>query len=508
MRRLMAACGAAALSLAVVVPVALAAVPNNQNSGQQLQFYTPQKYGMNGNAQPQADTPPDGSSVFAGNGATCQYGSNQCEITVQAHLFSSADSGQPGGGVKAWKIVIQPAGGGAPSTCAETISPANGTYQDDAYLLCPWDTTRAVDRTLPDGQTTPTGTVGDQNFQRNWVLADHGPAVNGPYTIQVTVWSAGQHCVLGLCSVNPSKDNGTDYELYQDPAAQHWRQVYVVNGVAAPTGVNATFDQPSNRINVTWAPNPEPDVSYLVQEKVGGGNWAPIATVPGSATNYVRTVGQPGQYQYQVAAMRPAPTAGNPSATKTSNYVAAQAVTVNAVSPPTTAAPGSSADPGGAPAGPDGPSGFIDHSGDNGVVASGAGSTSTTAVGSHVPGSAKGTPAGAHSSGSKSASGGSAAGDGEADGEGPDTGFSSTLPYTQDGSADGLGSGNEESPESMSKLVNVPRPQDARALLIPLAGALAMFVLAAQGMYLLRRRAPVGAGGVAIEDDFDDWMGY
>jgi hypothetical protein len=35
-----------------------------------------------------------------------------------------------------------------------------------------------------------------------------------------------------------------------------------------------------------------------------------------------------------------------------------------------------------------------------------------------------------------------------------------------------------------------------------------MFVLAAQGMYLLRRRAPITAGGLAVDDDFDDWMGY
>ena len=509
MRRLLAAAGVAALSLAVVVPVALANVPNGQTSGQQMAFYTPTKTGNNGQSIPQPDTPPDGASVSASSGQPCQYhaGSQtaQCEITVHVHLFSSADSNQPGGGVQSWSIQIVPAAGGPASTCTETISPQNGSYQDDAYLLCPWDTTRAYDRTLPpDNPTTPTGQVGSPTFERNWQLADKGPAVNGAYQIQVTATSAGQHCVVIFgCKADLTKS--VQYQLYEDPGNQRWRQVYVTNGVSAPSGVNATLDQPSNQINVTWAPNPEPDVTYLVQEKVGGGNWAAVGTVPASATNYVRTVSQPGKYQYQVAAMRPEPTASNTSATETSNYVAAQAVTVSAVSTTTTAAAGSGAP--GAPAGPNGPGGTIDHSDDNGVAAPG-GSTSTTAVGSHVAGSAKGGAAAAHATGSTS--GGGAAADSEAAGEGPDTGFASTLPYQdpQNGSVDGLGSGNSESPESMSNLVNVPRPQGARALLIPLAGALAMFVLAAQGMYLIRRRTPVTAGGAMVEDDFDDWMGY
>ena len=98
-------------------------------------------------------------------------------------------------------------------------------------------------------------------------------------------------------------------------------------------------------------------MTYLVQEKVGDGKWGNPVTVPGSATNYIRAVDQPGKYQYQVAARRPAPTSdsgGGASATKTSGYVAAAAVTVDQVSPPTTA--------GGA-----GADGQIDHSGDNGV---------------------------------------------------------------------------------------------------------------------------------------------
>ena len=61
-----------------------------------------------------------------------------------------------------------------------------------------------------------------------------------------------------------------------------------------------------------------------------------------------------------------------------------------------------------------------------------------------------------------------------------------------------------EQPDSMSKLVNVPRPQDARALLIPMAGALVVFMLAMQLMVWVRRRPAMTTTG----DDFDDWMGY
>src|SRR5207237_3168983 len=155
-----------------------------------------------------------------------------------------------------------------------------------------------------------------------------GPSVNGKYSIQVSARSAGQNCLLG-CSQDPSKEG--DYQLYEDPNANppRWRQVWVTNGVADPTGVNSAFDAGTNRINVTWARNPEPDVSYLVQEKVGDGKWSAGVAVPGTATNYVKTVDQPGKYQYQVAAVRPAPTADSgkgASATKMSGYVAASAV--------------------------------------------------------------------------------------------------------------------------------------------------------------------------------------
>ena len=166
--------------------------------------------------------------------------------------------------------------------------------------------------------------------------------------------------------------------------------------------------------------------------------------MPGSATNYVRTIDQPGKYQYQVAAVRPAPTADTGKgamATKTSGYVATAAVDIAQVTPPTTA-------------GVNGPDGSAD-GGDPGVFIPGD-TSSSTAPGSHVAAPAKGTAAAGRSngprpSGSSGRSTGSAAGSGgaapgEEEGEGADTGFSSTLPYqAQDGST---GDGSATAPRN------------------------------------------------------------
>jgi hypothetical protein len=50
----------------------------------------------------------------------------------------------------------------------------------------------------------------------------------------------------------------------------------------------------------------------------------------------------------------------------------------------------------------------------------------------------------------------------------------------------------------------VPRPRDTRALLIPLASGLALFVFAMQCTVVLRRRPAMSTA----EDDFGDWLGY
>jgi len=485
MRRLLAAAGAAALSLAVVVPAAHAvgSVPDGGNH--KLQWYVP--YDMQGRAHPELATAPDNAVVY----------STDEVVTARADFID---------GVKSWDVIIQPVAGGAPSTCHEDISPQNNEYPSTVYINCPWDTTRIVDRKLD--KPTSFGDAGDKNLQRPWHLYDHGASPNGKYTIEVTVVNAGQQG--GLLTPNIPPDQR--FTLFEDPTANppRLRQVWVNNDVASPTGVNATFDPGAARINVTWAPNPEPDASYLLQEKIGDGKWGAPVSVPGNTTNYVRAIDQPGKYQYQVAAVRPAPTADSgsgASATKTSNYVAAQAVNVAQVTPPTTAA------------GPNGADGSIDHSGDNGVTMptdaapnSGPGApASASANGKPQAGGSRPSSGGGGSrsgplAGRSGSTGSTAGAGGEAEGEGPDSGFSASLPYqTADGSTDGLGSG-DESPETMGPgFVKVPKPQDARAVLVPLAGALAVFMLAMQLMVWVRRRP---AMVTATSDDFDDWMTY
>ena len=486
MRRFLAAAGAAALGLAVVAPVAArAAMPDN---GHQLSFYQPVTYDrMTGNKTNLPATANDGDAVY----------STDEVVTVAADFRNSGD------GIKSWDVVLRPVNGGTPSTCHENEALRNGVYPGIVYINCPWDTTRAVDRTHDATNTDP---VDSQNYDRNWHLNDHGPSVNGKYSIEVTVTNSGVAGGLITQSI-PGDQQFTLYEPNTNPP--RWRQVWVNNDVAAPTGINAAYDPGSARINVTWAPNPEPDVTYLVQEKVGDGKWGNPITVPGTATNYTRAVDQPGKYQYQVAAQRPGPTAdsgGGATAVKKSAYVASSVVSVDQVTPPTTAA------------GPNGADGSIDHSGDNGVFLP-TDASPTTAGNAPAGASAKGGGSGGaprpgatggvtRPSGPAARANGSAAsgGGGEAEGEGPDEGFSSTLPFTQqDGSADGLGDGSED-PETMGpNFVKVPKPQDARSVLIPMAGALVVFMLAMQLMVWARRRpATLAASG----DDFDDWMSY
>jgi hypothetical protein len=475
-RRLLAAAGAAVISLAIIIPVAQAVVPDGRN--QVLEFWTPVKYDQQGRPHPQPDTAEDGASVW----------SNDEVVTAKAHI---GPNGTGPVGVKSWEVRIQPVSGGAPTTCREEIAPSNNAYPVDVYISCPWDTTRVLEQTLE--VPSPKGEVEKQGYARNWRIRDLGPSLNGKYMIQVRVHSAGQTCGLVTCAPDPGKE--ADYELFQDANAQRWRETYAVNGIADPAQVANSFNPQTNRITVTWAPNPEPDVSYVVEEKVDGGAYQKIADVPGNATTYDRVIERPGKYQYNVAAVRPAGTAEDPSATKRSGFVATQAVDIAQVTPPTSA-------------GPNGPDGSVD-GGDPGVFMP-SDPTTTTATGRGAPAksSSSGRPGGftAPRPGTSSRPTGSTARPGEeAEGEGPDDGYSATLDYgQQDGEIDELGEEEEEVASVIPGGVTVPRPRDTRALLIPMALGLLVFVFAMQMIVLLRRRPAMST----MEDDFGDWMGY
>jgi len=476
MRRLLAVAGLAALGLSLTLP---AFAHDEQYVHEMAWTSSPDSSG-----QPVPTTANDGAQVY----------SNDEVVAAKAYMVD---------GVKSWDVVVRPVNGGQPSTCHEDLAQQNSRYPQTVYINCPWDTTRATNHTLPGA--TSGNDAGNARYNRVWQAQDLGPSVNGKYTIEITAYNADNPCSL-LCSHYPVEAHPL-YQSNSDPP--RWREVWVVNGVAAPAGVANSYDPASNRINVTWAPNPEPDVTYLVQEKVGDGKWNAVATVPGNTTRYDKVVEQPGTYQYRVAAMRPAPTRDNANATKKSDYVAASAVEIAQVAPPTTAGTN------GADAVPDG--------GDPGVFLPGDTPATTGPGGTRGSGPARPGPSAARVSGPAAAgyrppsatgrSTGTTAGEpGEAEGEGSDTGFSTVLPYGEpkEGFApDDDGLNDEGGPQTLAGGV-VPKPRDSRQLLIYMAISLTLFVLAMQLTVLVRRSRPALAGPATAEtyhDDFEDWLG-
>lgn len=464
MRRLLLATGLAALGLTLVAPVA---------SAHSERYVHDLAWG----ASPNPTTANDDSQVYSND-----------EVVAAAVHFAD--------GVRSWDVVLRPVNGGQPSTCHEDLAQEDGKYPADVYINCPWDTTRATAHTLPGA--TRGADARDPKFNRTWQSQDLGPSVNGKYTIEITVYNSGLDCgLITGCKQGPVEA----HPLYQSGSnPPRWREVWVVNGVATPSGVTSSFDPGSSRINVTWAPNPEPDVSYVVQEKIGDGKWSAGVGVPGNATRYERVIEQPGTYQYRVGAVRPAPTGNGSDATKRSDFVAAQAVEVAQITPPTTAGPNT------ADGAPDG--------GDPGVFIPGDTSTTTgpgATRGTARPGpssSRSGPTAGFRPSGPASRPTGTTAERGEAEGEEPDNGFSTVLPYNQrQDFAEAEESDEEAAPQTLAGGV-VPKPRDTRQLLIFMAISLALFVFAMQLTVLVRKSKPVPVGAdQAYQDDFDDWLG-
>ena len=464
MRRLLVSTGLAALGLSLIVPVASA---HNERYVHDLAW----------GASPNPTTASDGSQVYAND-----------EVVAAAVHFAD--------GVRSWDVVLRPVSGGQPSTCHEDLAQENGKYPADVYINCPWDTTRATNHTLPGA--TRGDDAKDPKFNRTWQTQDLGASANGKYAIEITVYNSGLDCgLITGCKQGPVEA----HPLYQSGSnPPRWREVWVVNGIAAPTGVTNSYDPGSSRINVTWAPNPEPDVSYIVQEKVGDGKWSAGVGVPGNATRYDRVIEQPGTYQYRVAAVRPAPTRDGSDATKKSDFVAAQAVEIAQIAPPTTAGADGAADGGD-------PGVFIP--GDT-PTTTGPGGTRSSGPGRSGPSSStrfSGPTAGYRPSGSVSRPTGTTAEPGEAEGEGEDGGFSAVLPYAEQ--REQFAETEEGDEQAAPELAGgVPRPRDTRQLLIFMAISLTLFVFAMQLTVLVRKSKPVLAGANEhYQDDFDDWLG-
>jgi hypothetical protein len=479
MRRFPAAAALAAITLSLVVPLASA---HNEQYG---------AHSMAWGASPNPTTANDGAQVYSIDEV----------VAAKAHFVD---------GVRSWDVVIRPVNGGQPSSCHEDLATdERGKYPTDVYINCPWDTTRATKHTLPG--RTPGDQADDPKFARVWESQDFGPSVNGKYVIEITAVNAAITCGALLTPCGPDERYVSEpHPLHQSNSnPPRWREVWVVNGVAQPNGVNSRFDPATNRISVTWAPNPEPDVSYIVQEKVGDGKWSAGAGVPGNATRYERAIEQPGTYQYRVAAVRPAPTRDGSDAAKKSDFVTAAPIEIAQVTPPTTA--GANAADGAPDTGGGDPGVFIP--GDTPTTTGAPGGTRGSRPPGPGPSSSPGrfsgpAPTGFRPSGSAPRSTGTTAGEyGEAEGEGPDGGFSAVLPYDQprEQFAEDDGLGEEAGPETLAGVV--PKPRDTRQLLIYMAISLTLFVFAMQLTVLVRRSKPTLATAEQYQDDFDDWLG-
>ena len=373
------------------------------------------------------------------------------------------------GGVRSWAVeVLAPAGADYPgygTVCERSESRAPAYVNID----CEWDTTA-----YPN---------------------EGGRAQNRPYVVRISTHGG-------------SFSNGRAPAPHRDE-----REVVVSNPVSVPRNVNLGFSEPTKQATIRWAPNPEPDIqSYLVQERIGDGPWKNVGQAGGKVTSFTRTLSAPGTYRYQVAALRAAGTGNDtiqsawagPAAEPRQIVVAEpkRPATTTTTTPPY--ADGGSGEPA-PPAGPGDPAvpglpGPLDASGagndPSGPSRAGASAPSgaahdlsrngavVTRIQAGAPGSVRsgGATVGAPRSRPAGPVGGSAAELDEA--EGPDTGFSTALPYKTQ-------AGTEESDGDAGRmLVGLPRAigeDETRQVLIPLAAGLLLFVFAMHALYASRR---------------------
>ena len=375
------------------------------------------------------------------------------------------------GGVKSWAVeVLAPQDADYPgygTVCERTESRSPAYVNID----CVWDTTAYP--------------------------SDGGPAQNRPYVMRITTSGSAQSGTFG---------NGREPAPHSED-----RDVIVSNPVSAPRDVHLTFAEGTRQATVQWRPNPEPDiVSYVVQERIGDGPWKSVGQAGGKVTTFTRSLSAPGTYRYQVAALRAAgsdkdtlQSAWSGPAAEPKQIVIAEpkrpettTTTMPAYSADSagdTGPPATPADPGNpnAPA----PSYAAGTTGDPaapGASAPPGGDTSRSGalispIQPGAPGSVKsggatvGGPAPTAPKTTKTTK------EQLDESEGPDTGFSSQLPYKQDGNAD-----KEDGVAGGRVLVGLPEAigsDDARHLLVPLASGLLLFVFAMHAFYVSRRAA-------------------
>ena len=362
-------------------------------------------------------------------------------------------------GIVRWRIEMRPEAGGDPAFCDKS-----GDWGTELTFRCNWDTTRLGDMSnLNLKESLPGGAV----------------APNGRYVVTITVWNKGRPQGLVSSAIPPEQHVVT-------PS----RAVILQNSVSAPSGVSRSYDSNTGRVTVAWAASPEPDIQkYLIQEKKDAGGWENVGERPHGVTSFDRQVPGVGTYQYRVAAVRPE--------VAQSGFSESPPLEVAAPPPP----PGSSPESPG-PAGPE-----------PGVTNLEDPSTPTTVQGGAIaaPGGSVRPPAGGGSSlfSRPSVSSLPRPSAPRTTPTTADTGYSEALPYTtptqtQNGVLeDDQELAGAEQPQSMTRIITVPRPRDPRSLLIPMAGGLTIFVFAMQLTYVVRKRPALAQ----IDDDFGDWPG-
>jgi hypothetical protein len=392
------------------------------------------------------------------------------------------------GGVKSWAVqALAPDGSDYPGygTICEKAEGGSPAYVN---IDCVWDTTA-----YPN---------------------DGGPAQNRPYIVRVTAQGGPRS---GMFS------NG------QAPGPRHEdRNVTVSNPVSAPRNVKLAWADDTRQATVQWQANPEPDItSYVVQEKFGDGPWKNVGQAGGKVTTFTRDLSATGTYRYQVAAVR---AAGSGSDTIQSAWSGPSAepkqIIVQAPKRPettTTTTEPYAADAAGDTGGSGGPAAPPPPGAPAPVTASGQANGDPAAPGGPAPAGATGdtsrngalvTPIQPGSPGSVKSGGatvGSPVGPPAAkpgtsttttekldESEGPDTGFSSALPYKKGPDA----KEDKEDGEAAGRvLVGLPETvggEDTRHLLIPLAAGLLLFVFAMHALYASRRAA---AAAKALETE-------
>jgi hypothetical protein len=379
------------------------------------------------------------------------------------------------GGVKSWAVeVLAPQDADYPGygTVCEQSESRSPAYVN---IDCVWDTTA-----YPN---------------------DGGPSQNRPYKVRITTQGSAQSGTIS---------NGREPAPHSEE-----RDVTVSNPVSPPRDVRLGFVDSTRQATVRWQPNPEPDiVSYVVQERVGDGPWKNVGQAGGKVTSFTRSLSAPGTYRYQVAALRAAGSDNDtiqsawsgPSAEPKQIVVAEpkRPETTTTTAPPD-AADGSAdppppADPGD-PTVPPAPAPVASAGAVNDPAAPGApapdGSTDTSRSGAALISPIQHGAPGSVRSGGATVGGLAAppstkppkAPKEELDeSEGPDTGFSSQLPYKQAGEA---AEGGDRNVGRM--LVGLPEAiggDETRQVLVPLAGGLLLFVFAMHALYISRRAAP------------------